>query len=623
MKNESIIVVEPLKVEVHEKFELRVEIPKSCGSLGEGTVLFNQYGEEPSNITPMKKKEENTKTIYTAEVQLEKVGMYYFFFVFECDGVRRALKLERGTNNPIITSIGTDEPYWMVDVKPFSNPDWAKDKIAYQIFVDRFCKAEGAGSGKEPGRNYRNWGEMPHWQEDENGEFNNNDFFGGNIKGITEKLEYFKSLSVGILYLSPINESLYRYERYASTNHMEIDPDAGCFEELKELHDKANREGIHIILDIAFNHCSSDNPIFQEALNNKNSQYRDWFFIRDDGTYDCWWGYKDMPAFNQSNIGLQNYIYGEKGVVAKFAPYVDGFRLDLAEALNFDFLDGIRKRANSFGKKLIVGECWYEASHEVIRRGLYSPTNYLFTDAILHFVKNGKGDYLKQQVERVLNAYPQDVVDTMITSLDTHDMMRALTILSDRETRQYPIRIWDIDTPPTQWHVVRDGKDIFLTNEFRKYECENDNLAPEEYERAEARLELAIILQYFLPGIPCIYYGTEVGVHGYKDPFNRKCYPWGNEDKKLLEFYRLIGFIRNSQSLKGSKCEVCQADSNVFAFKRENDEECVCVAVNRGDKPVRIDLPIKGASSIYHEKFEGNTLLPYGWIIIQRINRRD
>ena len=247
MKENIINVLVKKEAEIDRDFEVKVEISKQVKKLGNCQVLFNREGESPSIIQQMK-KEESDKIKYSTKVQLPKLGTYYFFFILEIDGKKVAIKISRATDKPFFLKPEEESPYWSVLVtqQDLGTPDWAKDKIVYQIFVDRFNKAEGYGSGKEPGRNYRIWGEMPDWRRNAKGEFHNNDFFCGNIKGIIEKIPYFKSLSVGILYLSPINECLYRYERYASTNHMKIDPDAGTFEDLKELHEKANENGIKV-----------------------------------------------------------------------------------------------------------------------------------------------------------------------------------------------------------------------------------------------------------------------------------------------------------------------------------------------------------------------------------------
>ena len=224
MRKETIKVFVKPEAEVNRNFSVELHVRED---LGKGKILFNRYGEEPSKIVDMESStilmmKEEKLIKYYAEVTFEELGNYYFFFLFEKDGEKKAIKIDRNTNKPSIMETETESPYWRVLVtnQDMKVPEWATDRIAYQIFVDRFNKSDTAESEKEPERNYRKWGEMPNWEPDDKGVFHNNDFFGGNIKGITEKIDYFKSLSVGILYLSPINESLYRYERYASTNHI-------------------------------------------------------------------------------------------------------------------------------------------------------------------------------------------------------------------------------------------------------------------------------------------------------------------------------------------------------------------------------------------------------------------
>ena len=616
------------EVAINDDFHIYVEFLNTNKKIEKLEILFNRYGENPSIIKQMKKiKEENNNLEYCTDVQFEKLGNYFFFFMFEIDGKKYAIKLSRKTDEPIILNPEEESPYWRVLVtqENFEIPEWATDKIAYQIFVDRFYKGYKADAKKIEGRNYRIWGEIPNWQKNEKGEFHNNDFFGGNLKGIEEKLDYLQSLSVGIVYISPINESLYRYERYASTNHEEIDPDAGTFKDLQLLHEKANERGMHIILDIAFNHCNYDNLIFQEALKNPNSKYRNWFYFDENGNYRYWYGiFKDMPIFNQYNPEYQDYVYGENGIVAKFAPYVDGFRLDLAENLEPFFLEGIKKRANKDKKRLILGEFWEKVPISILGKGIDCPTNYLFTNAILKFVANGENKYLEWQIKDILESYPQNT-DTMFNSLDTHDIMRALTILSKKYIRYGYDRIWEIDKDPSLWHIDTCEGRVFLTEEFRRFEFENDKLSAKEYEEAKNRLRVAVILQYFLPGIPCIYYGTEVGMCGFKDPFNRKCFPWGEEDLELLEFYRNIGKFRSCCKGTKSTFKVLYSDEEIFAFERKNAANSIFVVVNRGEKSRKIQIPeyyiddgqkTKSRNFILNADIDKKILLPYGGIVI-------
>ena len=626
MKDLIRVTTSPIReVEVGKTFKVMLEISNTFGRIENVQVVFNQYGEAPSIVKQMKREENHSVSVYCAEVRFNRLGNYYFFFSLEINGETKAVKISRSTNQPVLMYPWEESPYWreLVIQKEFEVPKWSQDAIAYQLIVDRFCKG-GKAQGTQEGRKYRIWGEFPDWHRNNSGQFHNNDFFCGNIKGICEHLDYLKSLSVDIVYLSPINESLYRYERYASTNHMEIDPDAGTFEDLDNLHKKANEMGMHIILDIAFNHCSSDNPIFKEAMSNPNSKYRDWFYINGN-SYICWYGiFMDMPIFNQQSKGYQDYVYGENGVVAKFTPYVDGFRLDLASELQPFVLEGIRNRANQNGKHLILGEYWHKVPISVLGKGLDCPTNYPFTDAILKFIAFGRGEEFARKIYEVLESYPQKTIDTMFNSLDTHDMIRAITILSLKCYRDEPDRIWEIDKEGSRWHVVRNGRGDFLTDDFRQFEFDNDKLSKLEYEVAIKRLKLAVILQYFLPGIPCIFYGTEVGMHGFKDPFNRKCYDWNEDhwDKNLLSFYQEIGKFRKLYHGTNSSFEVLHSDQDTFIFERRNKTNSVFVAVNRGSQGRYVDVPenFKHDEKVFilNASIDQNYLEPYGGMIILR-----
>ena len=616
------------EIEISKELRISVVIPKGMGEVQDFKILVNRYGENPSIIKKMEKtKEDNDSIEYSANVKFDMYGNYYFFFSLKLkneNGIEtRAIKIERETGKPFLTYEDRESPYWIVLViqDNFEVPEWSKDKIFYQVFVDRFYKSNQTITGKQHGRNYRIWGDFPDWRKNQNGMYHNNDFFCGNIKGIEAKLEYLKSLNVGVIYMSPINESLYRYERYASTNHMEIDPDVGTFEDLKSLHDKAKAMGMHLILDVAFNHCSSDNPIFQEALHNPNSKYRNWFYFDENGNYRYWYNeFKDMPVFNQNNQEFQDYIYGENGVVAKFAKYVDGFRLDVAEELQPFFLEGIRNRANQHEKHLIVGECWNQVDSSLLGKSIDSMTNYLYTNAIYKYIVYGEYDYFKWQIEELLASYPDNTIDTMINSLDTHDIVRALTILGGKYMRNGYERIWEIDRDPSPWHSNTAKGRIFSTEDFRKFESDNDFLEKEQYEFAKKLLKIAVIIQYFSPGNPCIFYGTEIGLHGYKDPFNRKCFPWDNMDYELLEFYKKIGELRSHYKGANSEFKVICADQNILAFKRWNDQNAIMVAVNRTNCEMQMPKEIENAKAYrtfgINVDTDKNILGPFGGIVI-------
>lgn len=500
-------------------------------------------------------------------------------------------------------------------------PKWAKGSLIYQLFVDRFCRAKSHQENLVNGRNYREWGEEVNWQRDPaTGEFTNNDFFCGDIKGITSKLDYFKLLGVEVLYLSPINYSHLRYDRYAVTDHMEIDPDVGTWDDLAELHTKANENHIHIVLDMAFNHCSSDNPLFRDAVQNQNSQYKDWFKKDQYNNFVFWYGFKDMPEFNLDCEAYQTYVYGKNGVIAKFAPFVDGFRLDLAEKLEPFFLEGIKKRANAYFPHLIVGEFWHNPEPSLIGSGIDVPTSYPLTNAILKGVAFGEFEYLRSLTQSMIEEYPIEYLNSFLVSLCTHDIVRVLTILGRCDLmRRGMIDIWKIDDPPSIWH--RDG--LFYTDEFRQFEYDNDKLTEEQYASAVKLLKLAMVIQYFFIGSPTTYYGTEMGMEGFKDPFNRRCMPWEKEnlDKKLFSFMVALGRIRKLFNFKNATPpKVVASDSEVFCFTRKNEKQTLFVAVNRGKNERILNVipeDFSGEAHIYAENCTNLVkILPGGFVIM-------
>ena len=503
-------------------------------------------------------------------------------------------------------------------------PEWAEGALFYQIFADRFAKSKDHPNNLISGRSYRSWGDEVNWRRNSEGKFTNNDFFGGDLKGIVEKISYFKLLGVDVLYISPINFSTFRYDRYAATNHLMIDPDAGTFEDLDKLHKKANENGIHVILDIAFNHCSIDNPIFVDSIRNPNSKYKDWFKKDKDGRVVFWYGFKDMPEFNQQSKGYQNYVYGDNGVIAKYAPYVDGFRLDLAEVLEPFFLEGIRKQANKNSPHLIVGEFWKNPDPSLIGKGIDVPTSYPLTNAILKGVAYGEFEYLKNLSETMISEYPKENLNSFLVSLDTHDIVRVLTILGRLDLmRKGMMDIWKIDDPPTRWH--RDGK--FYTDEFRQFEYDNDKLTDEQLKNAIELLRLAMVIQYFYIGSPCLYYGTEIGMQGFKDPFNRKCMDWINKEnnsyrKELFNFVVQLGRFRKLFDFKNAEPpKVIACDSCVFCFTRKSGEHTLFVAVNRGNserilKVIPEELTSEVTSTFSCNCINLQKLLPKGFLII-------
>ena len=630
----SISISQKREIEIGKELKITFRISRHIGYVSDFMVLFNREGEQPSIIKQMiKVREDDNFENYRTEVRFNELGNYFFFFLVKIDGEQKTIKVDiksKREERPIILSPDIEAPYWKIlVVNEFFTPSWAKDAIFYQVVVDRFCKDSFNSTDKKTYRKYLPWDAEVNWKRAEDGEFNNNDFRGGNIRGIIKKLPYLGSLGVNVIYISPINKSYNRYDGYATIDHMQIDSDLGDFCDLQELHDFASDYGMHIILDVAFNHCSIDNPIFIEAQNNPKSKYRDWFQWDENGNYKYWYDFKDMPIFNFYSAGYQEYVYGENGVIDKFKPYVDGFRIDLGELFPLFFLEGIKKRMNkddlayikSDGYRFCVAESWERAPIEVLGKGIDAPTNYPISDAILKYVKYGYHEYLRDAIYKNEDNYPITTIDTCLNSLGTHDTPRALTMLSDRYHVDGFRKLWEIDKEWSMWHYYdNEGRVRFDTDGFREFGYKNSQLEYQEYEEAIAKLKVAVILQYFLPGNPCIFYGDEVGLTGYKDPFSRKPYPYGKEDLELLEFYRKIGTFRNSYKGKESVIEILECDNEIFTFERVNENSEIFVAINRGDRKRKIKIPKEFKNfeekNIFLLNGDTNCLLPKGGIVI-------
>ena len=206
------------------------------------------------------------------------------------------------------------------------------------------------------------------------------------------------------------------------------------------------------------------------------------------------------------------------------------------------------------------------------------------------WLMDGEYHYFAQQINDLLENYPHEAVCTMINSLDTHDIVRALTIISGKWMRHGLDRRWDIDRYPSKWHKIVNGLVQFFTDQFRQDEFNFDRLTPKEYRRAKKLLEILLVIDYTLPGNPCILYGTEVGLHGYKDPFNRKCFPWDRIDKDLLHVYKRLGAMRrhNRKSLMDTNYKPIRCD-DVLCYERNN----LLIVASRAKSIQNINIPEK------------------------------
>ena len=464
----------------------------------------------------------------------------------------------------------------------FETPDWLKGGIIYQIFPDRFCNS-GELKNNVPEDRYicLDWYKQPEFRQPNEKLRLGNDFYGGDLKGIENKLPYLKDLGVTCIYLNPIFEA-HSNHRYNTADYLKIDPMLGDEKSLKSLVKEARKNGISIILDGVFSHTGDDSVYFNKynrytengAYNSKTSPYYSWYkFSEYPHKYSAWWGIETLPETEENDLSFANFITGENGVIKYWLDMgIKGFRLDVADELPDGILDKIRiavKRENK--ENYLLGEVWEDASNKIsyghrrrFLRGkqLDSVMNYPFANAIIDFVKKGNGGQFVNTIMSILENYPKPAINLLMNHIGTHDTARILTVL---------------------------GKDyIPSTREEQSYVF----LSADEYQKAIKLLKLAAVLQYTLPGVPSLYYGDEAGMQGYGDPFCRAGYPWGKENSELLEFYKTLGKFRsNNKTFIDGEFVPLFSSQNVVAYMRKRGKNTVLVAVNSGDTPQNIILP--------------------------------
>lgn len=548
---------------------LHIHVPHEVGAVKARCLVFADGSGEPLVAEMVCTKTVGSYDIFSGSFSLDAPGLYFYhFLILKKDGVFRLFKQGDETNMEAGDA-------WQVTCTPadFTTPDWAKGAVIYQLFPDRFYRSGSCDlTGKlEPYILHKSWDEEVCWQPTAEGLVLNNDFYGGNFRGITEKMDYIASLGVGILYLNPISKS-FSSHRYDTGDYKTPDPMLGTMEDFKALCNAAHSRNIRVILDGVYSHTGSNSLYFNKentfdsvgAYNSKSSPYYSWYDFRQwPDSYKSWWDFDTLPTVNKMDPAFLEYIItGENSVVAHWLRAgCDGFRLDVADELPNEFLDLLKKRIREIRPDaLLLGEVWEDASNKEaygVRRRYFvdgtldSVMNYPFRTAIINYLKSiDDGSGLRQTVMTILENYPPQVACCNMNLLGTHDTARILTALID------------------DFNGTRAEKAKRKLNKGQR-------------ELAMNRLYLASVLQYMLPGCPSLYYADETGIEGYNDPFNRRPYPWGRENALLLKHFQMLGQLRKScKALRLGDTEFIQAEGGRLSFSRGLDGERVLIYVN-------------------------------------------
>lgn len=495
----------------------------------------------------------------------------------------------------------------------YKTPEWAKGATMYHIFVDRFNRGQKNPPKDMPGRVIKSWDDKVIVPEP-NGEWNN-DFYGGDLQGIIDKLDYIKSLGVDILYLSPVVTSQSNH-RYDAADYENVDPYLGTNKDLSRLCEAAHKKGMKVILDAVFNHTGDNSKYFNRnntydsigAMQDPNSYYGS-FYKKINGYYNYWWGFGNLPKCDGDSYNWQQYIYGEGGIIDQwFNLGIDGLRLDVADELSDNFIENIRTavhRNKSDG--FIIGEVWKNAMREPRSymssgKGMDSQMNYPLTDALMRYFRFADTSKAKGVIQDMLNEYPKEILNTLMNFTSTHDISRPINVLGSNEFTFYREYIWDPE------------KDL------PAYRYNNYQMTPEEYKLGKELFEAYTFCMNFMPGILSIFYGDEIGMIGYGNIINRSPFSLSKGDKELLEFFRMIGSARtNEKFLKNANLNMVDINSNYIMFERNSNEGDALIAVNRTNDELGYNLPSKYGKydKAYSLKLsDSKTLKPYGGIAL-------
>ncbi len=532
-------------------------------------VVLQRDGEPPWEVRLEPKEWLEDYRFYDCAVPLGE-GLYWYYFRYESDyGEFLVTKTEAS-----LGIVSRDGAKWQKTVydSDYETPDRLSGGIIYQIFPDSFFSSGSAKKGVPEDRFIKTdiLSQPEHRQN--NGPCSlGNDYYCGDLKGIEEKLDYIESLGVSIIYLNPVFEA-HSNHRYNTADYMKIDPMLGDESDLKSLCAAAEKRGITVILDGVFSHTGDDSVYFNKyrrygdggAYNDRSGEYSKWYtFVNYECGYKAWWGVPSLPETNEEDPSFSEFITGENGVLRHWLRLgAGGWRLDVADELPDGFLDKVRSAVKAENREaFILGEVWEDASNKIsygarrrfLRgRQLDSVMNYPFAEAVISFVCKGDSYGLNNTVLDITENYPPQSVRLLMNHIGTHDTARAITAIA-RYSQYCGDRQWQSE----------------------------QILSEEEYLRAVVLLKAAAVIQYTLPGLPSLYYGDEAGLSGYGDPFCRAAYPWGKEDKALLEFYKELGaFRRNTEAFKnGGYTPLCCSDGFIV-FLRSFGDSAAVTAVN-------------------------------------------
>jgi alpha-glucosidase len=516
------------------------------------------------------KKTEHTRTsdIWVGELPMRQVDVIYRFKLMTDEGAYyyNAMGASRADS---------PEYYDFRIVADYHAPLWVRDTVFYQIFPDRFYNGdpandvpEGAWIREGKPTMPRAWGELPHpWEHSRSV-----DFFGGDLQGITQKLDYITDLGCNGLYLTPIFEAASNH-RYDITDFKKVDPYVGGDEGLAELRNAMDEKQMRLMLDITPNHVGITNRWFDKAVNDPKAPEASFFFLHPETkTFSTWLGVSSLIKLNYASQKLRDLMYRDPDSVMRHwmkPPFrIDSWRLDVAnmtgnmgeEQLDHDVWVEMRQNLKAEDPEIyLIGEYYPDGTPHLQGDELDGAMNYAGFNIPVRRWLGGADvgdenlyvdphplptDALALQWRRFLAAVPYVIALQQFTQLDSHDTTRVFNVVKG-------------DVP-----LVKLG--------------------------------VAILMAF--PGVPCIYYGSELGLDGGKDPDNRRCMPWNEKDwdQDLLAYHKqVIALRKDSPALKHGGYQELYAEGEALAFLRESPEQRIVFVGWRGaDASPELHIPV-------------------------------
>lgn len=566
---------------------------KADGAVTQASLIIMPDGRgDQTETLPMTKSPNG----YTVSFVPQTAGLWFYHFELQTDEGRQrfgAVDGGFGGIGQVYPENADVNSYQLTVVNEFDPvPEWYRHARFYHIFVDRFNNGNADGHVNAPKANsfiYGRQSDRPMYIRGTNGEVLRWDFYGGNLTGIQQKLPLLAARGINALYLSPIFQARSNH-RYDTGDYYAIDEVLGTLHDFKQFLAVAHQLGMHVILDGVFNHVGADSRYFNAvneyddvgAANSLDSPYASWFsFKRFPDDYNSWWGVKDLPAINKDNQDFHNFIAAKKDSVISYWTDlgVDGWRLDVADELTDDFIHQIRTTLDQFPDRVLIGEVWEDASNKQAygkRRQYFeggelnAVMNYPLRSMLIDFV-NGQlsaAGFVRQLMTLKEN-YPPNAFAFNFNNIGTHDTARILTVLNgDRR-----------------------------------------------------KLQLIVSLLYWLPGVPCLYYGDEAGLIGGKDPDNRAFYPWGHEDQAILDMYQIALQTRIDQpALAADAAFFPFTFEDSLGFVRQNEAQTLVVLANPTCSPQVLQDPnAKLVPANLRSLLPMGTMVPPGSVIWQAI----